>query len=181
MPRKQTPSGYNAATLSRSNVHRFPAKPGSSATHAEHIQRSCPLSTNTHTHTAKTHALAASVSVYTCYPTQHTLLRKGQSFTSQSKMPVSARVSTDTQQTERLPFSSGRVLLNAGLGGRHLPAIINYTFSSGFHAASSWQRNREHWSNAIGDTGALVPVSPCVKTRSDGSETRRRWDPKACQ
>lgn len=81
----------------------------------------------THTHT---HSLAASVSVYTCYPTPHThtLLRKGQSFPSQSKMPVSARVSTDTQQTERLPFSSGRVLLNAGLGGRHLPAIINYTF-----------------------------------------------------
>lgn len=87
---------------------------------------------NTHTHTRahskNTHTHGFCQRVYLLPNPSHTLLRKGQSFTSQSKMPVSARVSTDTQQTERLPFSSGRVLLNAGLGGRHLPAIINYTF-----------------------------------------------------
>lgn len=75
-----------------------------------------------------THSPLLSACIPVTQPLSHTLLRKGQSFPSQSKMPVSARVSTDTQQTERLPFSSGRVLLNAGLGGRHLPAIINYTF-----------------------------------------------------
>lgn len=184
MPRKQTPSGYNAATWSRSNVHKFPAKPGSSATQAEHIQRSCPLSTKTHTHarTARTHTLTASVSVYTCYPTPHThSCGKGKVSHLSPKCPSAHAF----PQTHNKP-SVYRSLLEGscwmlGLVGAIFLQLLITLFSSGFHAASSWQRNREHWSNAIGDTVALVPVSPWVKTRSDGSDTSRRWDPKACQ
>ncbi len=141
---------------------------------------------NTHTHTrartARTHTLTASVSVYTCYPTPHThSCGKGKVSHLSPKCPSAHAF----PQTHNKP-SVYRSLLEGscwmlGLVGAIFLQLLITLFSSGFHAASSWQRNREHWSNAIGDTVALVPVSPWVKTRSDGSETSRRWDPKACQ
>lgn len=141
----------------------------------------CPPK-HTHTHTAITHTLTASLSVYTCYPTPHTHSRvKGKVSHLSPKCPSAHAF----PQTYNKP-SVYRSLLEGscwmlGLVGAIFLQLLITLFSSEFHATSSWQRNREHLSNAIGGTGALVPVSPCVKTRSDGSETSRHWDPKACQ
>ncbi len=176
----------NAERIQRCNIVAFECSQISRETWQQRDTRwtysTVMSSVHQHTHTQQkhTHSRLLSACIPVTQPNTHSC-GKGKVSRLSPKCPSAHAF----PQTHNKP-SVYRSLLEGscwmlGLVGAIFLQLLITLFPPDFTAASSWQRNREHWSNAIGDTGALVPVSPCVKTRSDGSETSRRWDPKACQ